>query len=342
MNQSESISPVLVTLTRGGIVEVSHRGYVCVTDNRSEVLLSRGDPDFVTFLRSSAKPFQAAAVVLSGAAERFALTDREIALIAGSHSGEPIHTQLVAELLGRAGLGVDALQCGIHPPLDPETRVTLERSGVDPTPLHHNCSGKHTGMLLTAIHSGQPPMNYLDPTVPIQQRITSVIAESGGVAPDSIVIGIDGCSAPVHGVPMRAIATMFARLVEPYGVSMQLAEALRRVGSAMRAFPEMVAATHGRICTDLMREGIGRLITAKAGAEGVYGVGWWDEKTGRAMGAAVKIEDGAQRGRDPVSLSILQRYGALPQVLPEALRSYGVGPIKNWRGIEVGVVCEHL
>jgi len=333
---SPSTPPVILELTRGGIIESQHRGYICVTDASGEILYSRGNPDFVTFLRSSAKPFQAAAVVTSGAADAFKLSERELALVAGSHGGEKIHTETVVALLTRAGISIEALQCGIHPPLDADAKADLDRHGEEYSLLHHNCSGKHTGMLLTAKHLGFPLDNYLDPTHPLQTRITAVIAECANIPVDQVVIGIDGCSAPVHGIPMRGIATMFARLVEPYGISKPLSVALKRVGAAMRAHPEMVAATKGRICTDLMRVGGSSLITAKAGAEGVYGAGWWDDGRKTAVGVGLKVEDGTQRGRDPALMAILQQFGALSNPLTESLAVYASGPIKNWRGIEVG------
>jgi len=335
-NPPDSAPPVILELTRGGIIESQHRGYICVTDSRGEILYTRGKPDFVTFLRSSAKPFQAAAVVTSGAAAAFNLSPRELALIAGSHGGERIHTETVLTLLAKAGLPVEALQGGIHPPLDSDAKAALDRTDTPSSLLHHNCSGKHTGMLLTTVHLGLPIENYLDPSHPIQTRITEIIAEAADVPVNQVVIGIDGCSAPVHGIPMCGIATMFARLVEPQGVNEPLASALLRVGAAMRAHPEMVAATKGRICTDLMKAGQDTRITAKAGAEGVYGAGWWHEASNSALGVSLKVEDGTQRGRDPALIAALQRFGALPDPIPESLVSYASGPIKNWRGIEVG------
>jgi len=328
--------PVIAEFTRGGIIESRHRGYICVADQDGRVVFHRGDPNFVTFLRSSAKPLQAAAMVLCGAADAYHLTGRELALVSGSHGGELMHTEIVLALLRRAGLEESDLKCGVHPPLDAGARAALDAAGVKPTQLHHNCSGKHTGMLLSALHLGASIGEYLQPSHPVQKLITEVVAETCGVEPQDVVIGIDGCSAPVHGVPMKGIATAFARLVRQEGVKERLAEALDRVGLAMRANPEMVAASTGRICTELIRYDGGLLITAKAGAEGVYGVGWKDSHSGRALGLAIKVEDGAQRGRDPVIIGMMQRFGALPKELPASLTPFASDSIKNWRGVEVG------
>lgn len=334
--ESPPPAPVLVELTRGTVSEVFLRGHACVVSADGELVYCKGDPDFKTFLRSSAKPFQAAAVLLSGAAERFGLTDREIAILAGSHGGESIHTELVEHILQRGGLNVSYLQCGVHPPLEDNARNDLIRRGEPATSLHHNCSAKHSGMLLTALHLGSPVEDYLHPEQPGQRLIKSIIAQTAGIEESEIDIAFDGCSAPVHSVSMRGIARMFARLVRPVDLEKELAVALTRVAKAMRTYPELVAATRGRICTELMKVGRESEITGKAGAEGVYGVGWFDRKGDRALGLGVKMEDGQQRGRDPVTLKVLQKFGVLPEELPEKLKPIAAEKLTNWRGIEIG------
>ena len=329
-------SAAMVELTRGGIVEVTHRGFACIVSSDGDVLYSKGDIDFKTFLRSSAKPFQAAAVILSGAAEEYRLTDRELAIISGSHGGEPFHTELVTKILAKGQFTVENLLCGTHPPLDEQTRSELIQRGEKPSSLHHNCSGKHSGMLLTAQHKGSPIADYLDPNQPGQRLIKQVIAETAKYPESEIVVGIDGCSAPVHALSIKGIARLFAQLVRPVGLPKELSSALMRVASSMRAYPEMVAASRGRICTELMRFGQGVEITGKAGAEGVYGVGWFDERQGRALGLAIKMEDGQQRGRDPMTIALMQKFGALPTELPEALQSLKAEKLTNWQGKVVG------
>ena len=328
--------PVAVELTRGEIVESRHRAFACVATADGELLLTLGDPDFTTFLRSSAKPLQAVAAVASGAVDAFGLTERELAIIAGSHGGEAIHTGTVATLLAKGGLEIEMLQCGIQPPLDTRAREELAARREEPTALHHNCSGKHAGMLLTAKHLGLDIHEYLNPEHPVQKRITEVIARLGGAPAESIATGVDGCSAPVHAMPMRAAARAFARMVEPDGLTEDLRTAAKRVTAAMRAYPQMVAATRDRICTELMRAGEAVGLIAKAGAEGYYAAGWRDIKSGRGLGLAVKMEDGMQRGRDPLAIAILQRFGALPLELPGVLLPFAAGKIKNWRGLTVG------
>lgn len=337
-----SSPPVLVDFTRGPLLESRARGWICVVDSDDKLLFSKGDPTYVTYLRSTAKPLQAVSVLTSGAAERFRLSDREIALICGSHSGEDCHTETVRAILAKAGLDTSSLKCGTHPPLDPNAKDALIKAGLEPQPVHHNCSGKHSGMLLTASHCGESLPDYLDPASPTQQRIVRNIALMAGIQPEHVVIGIDGCSAPVHGLTMRAAALALARLIEPEALPDEFQSAAVEITRSMRAYPEMVAGTTGRICTELMRLGVNHELIAKAGAEGYYGAAWRDPDTGKGIGLTVKIEDGSQRSRDPVVIAVLQKFSVLPQELNEALKSFSAQPIKNWAGLTVGEIIVRL
>jgi len=327
-----------VTLSRGGLVESRHRAYACVAKADGELLLALGDPDFTSFMRSSAKPLQAVAAVASGAIDAFRVNERELAVITGSHGGQSIHTETVAAVLAKGGLDATALQCGVHLPLDERRRDELTCRGEKPSALHHNCSGKHAGMLLTARHLGLDINGYLQPEHQVQQLILQVMAEMSGMAPEAIAIGVDGCSVPAHAVSMRAAARAYAALAQPDVLPARMAAAAARINSAMHRHPEMVAATRDRICTELIKAGAAVGLVAKAGAEGYYAAGWRDAKTGEGLGLAVKLEDGIQRGRDPLVIAILQRFGALPVELPPALAPFTAGEIKNWRGLPVGEV----
>src|SRR4051794_23848150 len=94
----------LLEVLRGGIVESLHVGAVAAVTPSGRLVAAVGDVESVCFLRSSAKPHQCIPFVASGAADRLGLTEVEIALMAGSHSGESIHTSAATTLLARAGL----------------------------------------------------------------------------------------------------------------------------------------------------------------------------------------------------------------------------------------------
>src|SRR5215469_4285847 len=112
--QSEkAIGAPLVEIWRGPIVESFHRGHLVVVAGDEKTIAELGAGDAVTFLRSSAKPFQALPLITTGAADRFGFTDPEIAIACGSHSGEPIHAETVRAMLQKAGLCESALKCGL-------------------------------------------------------------------------------------------------------------------------------------------------------------------------------------------------------------------------------------
>jgi L-asparaginase II len=320
----------LVEVTRGGRVESEHRGAIAVVDATGKLTAQVGDVQLVSYLRSSAKPFQLLPLIESGAADRFGFTEAELAIIAGSHSGEPRHVAVVQSILNKIGLPDSALQCGVHVPFNPDSAKALRAAGREPTVLYNNCSGKHAGMLAQAIDRGLSTIDYLDPQHPIQVAIRKRLAELGGVAFDEIGIGADGCSAPCFAMPLHASALAFAKLADAKPGSLQ------RVAQVMMAYPEMVAG-EGRLDTDLMRAEPGRIVS-KGGAEGYHGMGLVMEH-GPALGVAIKIGDGdGKRGGHPVVIETLRQIGVLDGAALAALKNYHTWKITNHRGLEVGEV----
>jgi len=319
---SEPVARVI----RGETVESVHFGSIAVVDSDGKLLYSLGDPYFITYLRSSAKPFQAIAVVESGAAKAFDLTPAEIAIIAGSHSGEEKHIETVRSILEKIGLGLEHLKCGIQTPIglsdsvpNPEEKYTV---------LHHNCSGKHAGMLAMAKFKNLPVEDYISPTHPVQELITRTISEICAYPVDKIGIGIDGCSVPVHALPLYNMAYGFARLVTPNSFSPAKAQAVSLVYMAMMDHPDMVGGT-GRFDT-VIAETKGEKIVAKAGAEALECFALPD----RNWGAAVKIIDGSKRALFPVTIELIYKLGV--RAKSDDIVKFHRPVIKNWRDIEVG------
>jgi L-asparaginase II len=301
---------------------------------------SYGDPYVVTFLRSSAKPFQALPLVETGAAEAFDLTPRELALTCASHRGMDMHAETAAALQARIGAGEGDLLCGTHDVGDPATARRLARQGLAPTPNRHNCSGKHSGMLVLARHHDWPLADYVNPRHPVQQLLLNTFAEMCGLPPADVVVGIDGCSAPNFAVPLVSAATAFARLADPSRLPHRRANALRTLFYAMTAYPEMVCAP-GTFDTELMRRRPG-LLVAKGGAEGYQGLGLAANALrpgSPALGIALKVSDGAGRAVHVAALEVLRQLGLLEESDFDALAAFGFGPrvpLRNFRQLEVG------
>lgn len=332
----------LVNVLRGETVESVHLGALAVCDAIGALYASIGDPAIVTYMRSSAKPFQALALVESGALERLGLSVRELAVIAGSHGGELIHTQAVDRILRAVGCTVGDLACGIHPPADPRAARLLDAAGQEPDPRHNNCSGKHAGMLALARELGATTTGYIDPQHPAQVRVRQVMADLLGLEADALLETVtpDGCSAPAYAAPLSAMARAFARLVDPPAeMSPERAQACRIVADAMRAHPEMVGATTGRLDTEVMRAAPGLLV--KSGAEGVLCAGLAPGTVpgvDHSLGLALKIADGdlARRSRTPATIEALRQLGALSDAALECLAEFRASRLTNWAGLHVG------
>jgi L-asparaginase II len=311
----------LAAVRRGALVESVHRGRLAVCDPEGNVLEAMGDPEAYIYARSSAKPFQALPLVLSGAAEAFGLTDEELAVACASHNAEEPHLAAVRSILEKAGLTEDDLQSGAHLPLYEPVADKLIRSGEDPRPIHGNCSGKHAGMLAVCVHEGYETATYRDPGHPLQRRILGLIAEVCGLREDEVLIAGDNCGVPAFALPLRSLATGLARVATRNALPDELALAALRIGDAMREHPFMVAGT-GRFDTDLMRS---TDLLVKGGAEAVLAVGSRD-----GWGMVLKISDGALRGVRPVALAAL---GGMGVEVPEA-----VSDVRGLHGEKVGEI----
>lgn len=322
----EKMPTVLAELWRGGHLESAHYGYVAVVDDKGAVVAHAGDPDVFVYPRSALKPIQALCLVETGAADAFGFTDRELALCAASHNAESFHVDSVMTMLSKAGLGEEHLQCGAHAPYSLQAAAELARSGASPRSVHSNCSGKHTGMLAAAKHMGADLSTYLQPDHPVQRYILNALCEVTGLYESEVVTAVDGCGAPVFGIPLSKLALIFALLAHPDKAPAAHRLGLRRVRDAMMTHPDMVAGT-GRFCTELMRVGDGTIVS-KAGAEGVYGVGLL-HGDGAAKAFALKVLDGAGRAAEPAVMRTLHALGALDAGQQSELASFGHPQVRN-------------
>lgn len=326
--------------TRGETVESIHFGAIAVVDQDGKLLASYGDPHIKTYLRSSAKPFQALPFIEAGGQQHFNLDQAEIALICASHSGTDEHVEIVESFQQKCGLTETNLQCGIHPPLHSPTAERLKANDLAPTPNRHNCSGKHSGMLAFAQMLNFSLENYLDSEHPVQEKILQAVIDMCELRPEQIDVGIDGCSAPNFAMPLFNAAFGFARLINPIGLTQERATACTTITEAMRHHPEIVAGP-ARFDTDLMVAMKGKIV-AKGGAEGYQGIGVAPNAYGNgtpALGIAIKISDGDHRNqiRAAVAIEVLDQLGILSFEEREGLTNFGPQlPVYNWRKILVG------
>ncbi|GAA0335155.1 asparaginase [Bacillus carboniphilus] len=326
-----------ISVLRGPYMESTHDIHVAVVNTKGELLYSYGDPNRLTFPRSSMKPFQAVPVIETGAADAYQYSDAELSLICASHSGEGIHRSSVMDILGRVQLEEEALQCGTHIPRDIDSYNELIRNGGELTPVFSNCSGKHSGMLTTVVHMGEDVHTYREVEHPHQQRILQAIEDVCSFPKEKIEMSVDGCGVPVHRLPLFHTALGFARLADSSSLENKTrAHTLERVRRAMTSFPEMVGGTD-RFDTDLMRVFNGRIV-AKAGAEAVQCLG--DAETG--IGIAIKVEDGGPRATSVATMEVLKQLGIGEEHHFAQLEQYVNAPVLNARKDTIGVIKAHF
>ena len=274
---------IVAAVDRNGVDESFHHGTVVVADPSGCRALV-GDIDTVIYPRSSLKPLQTTAMLDAG----LRLDSRALALACASHDGSPAHLAVVREVLAGAGRSEADLATTPDLPYDRGEAERVLAAGGGRTSLQMNCSGKHAAMIATCVAAGWPVDGHLEPDHPLQVHIAATVERLTG---DVAHIGVDGCGAPTHAVPIGGLALAISAIAAERG----------KVWSAMTAHPELVGGPE-RPVSVLMRAVPG--LMAKDGAEGVFVAGLLD---GRAV--VVKISDGASRAAAVVAAAALRTLG---------------------------------
>lgn len=326
------MSEIAIEYWRGDRVESRVHADVAVVDSLGQIRYWFGDPTRAAFWRSSAKPFQAMPVIESGGADRYHFGPREVAMICASHGGEPMHVELVQDLLSRIDAQPEDLICGVHPPSHRPSADKLLVEGQSPYVVHNNCSGKHTGMLTLARALSAPLQGYEKPDHPVQQAIRKNVAYMTNIPEENLYIGTDGCGVPAFYLPVERMAYSFARLVDPRGLEPSKAGAAMIIAEAMRMHPELVSGT-GRLEVTLAEASDHRFVS-KGGAEAVFCLGIPD----RGLGLAIKIDDGTARAMPTLVASVLKQMDVLSPQEQMRLEPWLHPEIRNHAGTLVGEI----
>jgi L-asparaginase II len=337
-------NPLLVEVLRGGDVESVHRGALAIVDADSVTQLALGDVQRPIFPRSACKVLQALPLVASGAADAWGLTDAELALACASHGGEPGHVATAAGMLAKAGMDAAALECGAHWPYFDEAQRALAHSGLAPTALHNNCSGKHAGFVclgcLMARAAGREATDfvrgYVGPGHPVMREVSAALQAATGVDLAHAPVGTDGCSIPTYALPLERLALAFARVATGVGLSAAHAQAARRLRQAVARAPYFVAGS-GRFDTRLM-ERLGERVFCKVGAEGVYCAALPEA----GLGVAIKIDDGHARAAEVVLAAVVRARLKLDDSEQSLLCTLSTPVLTNWNGLQVGQLRAEL
>jgi L-asparaginase II len=336
-------NPILVEAWRGSTVESFHRGAVAVVDGDGALVTAIGDIDRPVFPRSAIKVLQALPLVESGAAERYALTDEELALACASHSGEPEHVRTAAAMLAKAGLDDSVLECGAHWPYHDVSSRALAAANAVPSALHNNCSGKHAGFVCLGCQLAGTQdhraflAGYVGPKHPVMREVGAAIEAATGCDLAGAPHGTDGCSIPTYGIALRQLAHGFARVASGNGLSPGRAAAAARLRSAVARAPFMVGGT-GRFDSRVM-QALGERVFCKVGAEGMYCASMPQS----GLGVAIKVDDGNNSRACEVAMAAL--IEALVPLHTDSEHQLLAGlsnvTLFNWRGLQVGRLAAH-
>jgi L-asparaginase II len=323
-------NPILAEAIRGNWVENRHRGAYVVVDADGKIIASAGDIERPIFPRSAIKSMQALPIFARNAEGKFHHTAEELALACASHHGEDVHVATANNLLTRIGLSASDLECGAHAPTNAAAREALRAAGAEPSPLHNNCSGKHSGMLSVALAMGVPTAGYVSREHEVQKVVRAAVEAVIGESLTEGKCGTDGCSIPTFAAPLRAFAYGFARMSTGKGLPDDLAGAARRLFDAATTHPHLVAGT-GHPDTLLMEAFGGRLMQ-KGGAEGVQCGAIRD----KGWGYALKCDDGNMAASHAMLAGVLRKFADPDAAQLALIETLAHQPIKNVRGVEVG------
>jgi L-asparaginase II len=314
----------LARVHRSGLEESVHHGDVAVATSDGRLTRVAGDPGRMVYARSCMKPLQAAVSLSHLETE---LPDEEVAVACASHNGEPVHVETVRSLLARTGVPETALRCPSVRPWDDEAAAAAPEKRT----VNSDCSGKHAAMLAACRRRGWPLDEYTQPEHPLQQDVLRWVLSASGRS--DVRVGVDGCGVPVHGFPLGAMATLYARLADPRELG-ELGPWVRRATGAMRAAPYLVA---GRKRTDTAVMEAVPGVVMKSGAEGLICAAVPDQ----GLGVAVKIRDGNHRAAAPAIIRTLQLLGVVSDEHGPALREHA-RPLVFGGGRDVGEIASEF
>lgn len=317
-----------VEVIRGSQIESRHRVAASIYSRNKNYIDSFGDDNLIIYPRSSLKPIQALPLIITKTAENFQLGDQELALACASHRGESFHISILQNWMKKAGIKESFLECGIHPPANSDSHCTLIKSNIQASPIHNNCSGKHIGMISTALYLKEPIKNYVSLNHPVQKRILQSIEKLCKVHFNQDNLGIDGCSIPAPAISLRNLAIGFCELIDPIHLNSIEVDATIRVFNAFITNPFLTSGT-GHYCSEMMTLLHHDQVLLKGGAEGVMAGAIPKLK----LGFALKTLDGNARATEFCTSVLLNKLGFLSEQSP-----YLKPNITNWNQIETGSI----
>lgn len=323
---------LLLKIYRGKLEDLYTFGSLVVVDKDGKIIFSKGNPNEINFPRSSAKLMQAMVPLSLGAVEKFNLSPKEVAQICASHSGEDFHIKTVSGILEKIGLDESYLKCGPHYPFKKDVTENMIKNNEKPRDIHNNCSGKHSGMLMSAIILNESLDDYYKIDHPVQKLITEMISNLCEFNISRDYISVDGCGVPVHALPLYNFAHGMAKLSDyenlPDNLSNYAKEIIEDIGEN-----SIYTSGSDRIDHLLIEKHKGELIV-KSGANGFFGGLLPDKK----YGFAIKTYDGNSDTRNVILIHLLKILGVIKKDEYDYYDKIADKTIRNHRGEKVGEI----
>lgn len=201
----------IIEYIRNELVEQEHFGFFVKISSNGNVFKIGDDKNYPFYLRSCAKPLQAALIIDLGLDEFYDMTSEEIAVCCASHAGETCHVETIKKFLAKTGLDKQCLKCGFHKPLSKTEQNKLILNDTSENIFQNNCSGKHVMMLAICKKMGWNVNNYDKQVNPLQVVIKEKIYELCNIKANFPVTK-DGCGVPIYSMPLENMVKGYLNL----------------------------------------------------------------------------------------------------------------------------------
>lgn len=327
---------IKVEIIRGKQLESLHSIKCLVINSKNKIIYTTNNDNNLVFPRSAIKIFQAIPFILSGASDYFKINEKQIALSSSSHFGEIRHINYLKDWLKKIKISENYLKCGIHNPSNQASANNLLLKGIKPSPIHNNCSGKHLGMISTAIYQDCNISNYTNFDHPIQKSILQILENFTEYKIKKINKSIDGCSAPQYSFPIESLALAMSKVSCYSQLQFDISISLNKLLYSISKNPFYIGGTN-RFDSELINITKGRIF-CKGGAEGVLLFADFVKK----IGGVLKVLDGNNRAIPSITMKIFSHLGLLSSKEKTLLQHWTVEQIYNHNKQNIGKIVAKI
>lgn len=316
---------LITKVYRGAVVESFHMGYAYVTDETGKELFAVGNPDTPVFTQEAAALFKTAALLAEKVDDTYKLSDKELAVTCSTHTGKDTQTDVIHELLKKAGLKISDLQCDIDTPLDSGTFEKMILQGRRPSQIHNKFSGLHASALVMSKAIGEQVTDYPKAISSIHSKSLEVIKKYSGS--DKILRETDCSGLDTYFLPMNKINKMYNSLLNGDD------EFLTKVFQVVTDYPEMIAG-EGSFDTEFIKLLKGNGLV-KSGTNGLVALCVKPPKA-NGVSIVVKAIDGSTKAAVSMMMEIMKYLKIIDKKTLEKLAKFHAPEYFDKQGNKTG------